>query len=53
MDFAVPADHRIKLKKKSKKRDKYLDLVIELKKKKMEHKGDNYTNCDWCVWLGN
>ena len=31
-DFAVPADHRIKLKE-SEKKDKYLDLVKELKKK--------------------
>ena len=19
----------------------------------MEHEGDNYTNCDWCLWHGN
>ena len=19
----------------------------------MEHEGDTYTNCDWCVWHGN
>ena len=31
VDFAVPADHRIKLKKWEKK-DKYLDLARELKK---------------------
>ena len=31
VDFAVPADHRIKLKKFQKK-DKYLDLARELKK---------------------
>ena len=30
-DFAVPADHRINLKK-SEKKDKYLDLARELKK---------------------
>ena len=42
VDFAVPADHRIKLKE-SEKRDKYLDLVRELKKT-MEHEGDDYTN---------
>ena len=33
MDFAVPADHRVKIKE-SEKRDKYLDLTGELKKKK-------------------
>ena len=31
MDFAVPADHRIKLKE-SEKKDMYLDLARELKK---------------------
>ena len=30
MDFAVPADHRIKLKESEK--DKYLDLARKLKK---------------------
>ena len=32
VDFAVPADHRIKLNE-SEKKDKYLDLARELKKK--------------------
>ena len=31
VDFAVPADHRVKLKE-SEKKDKYLDLARELKK---------------------
>ena len=31
MDFAVPADHWVKLKE-MKKKDKYLDLTRELKK---------------------
>ena len=31
MDFAVPADHRVKLKE-NEKIDKYLDLARELKK---------------------
>ena len=31
MDFAIPADHRVKLKE-NKKMDKYLDLARELKK---------------------
>ena len=31
MDFAVHADHRVKLKE-CKKRDKYIDLARELKK---------------------
>ena len=49
--LAVPADSRIKLKECEKK-DKYLDLDRELKKT-MEHAGDNYTNCNWCVWNSN
>ena len=32
VDFAVPADHRVKLKQREKK-DNYLDLARELKKK--------------------
>ena len=51
VDFAVPADHKIKLKECEKKY-KYLDLARELKKT-VEHVGDNYTNCDWCVWNSN
>ena len=47
MDFAISADHRIKLKE-SKKRDKYLDFARELKKT-MEHEGDSDTNCNWCA----
>ena len=40
VDFAVPADHRVKLKE-SKKRDKYKDLARERKEKKtMEHERD-------------
>ena len=45
VDFAVPADHRVKLKD-SEKKDKYLDLAWELKKT-MEHESDVYTNCNW------
>ena len=48
VDFAVLADHRIKLKE-SEKKDKYLNFARELKKT-MEHEGDNYTNRDWCFW---
>ena len=50
MDCSLPADHRIKLKECEKK-DKYVDLARELKKKTMEHEGDNYTNCDWYFWV--
>ena len=44
VEFAVPADHRIKLKEKE-KRDKYLDLARELKKT-MEDESDGDTNCN-------
>ena len=43
MDFAVPADHRVKLKE-SEKRDKYLDLARELK-----NYGTNKWH--WCQFL--
>ena len=51
VDFAVPADHRIKLKECEKK-DKYFDLARGLKKT-MEHEGGNCTNRDWCLWYSN
>ena len=51
VDFAVPADSKIKLKECEKK-DKYLYFARELKKS-VEHAGDNYTNCNWCVWNSN
>ena len=41
MAFTVPADHLVKVKE-SKKRDKYLNLARNLKKKK-EHESD----CNW------
>ena len=47
VNFAVTADHRVKLKERE-KRDKYLDLAIELKT--IEHEGDGNTNCNWCTW---
>ena len=51
VDFAIPSDHRIKLKE-GEERDKYLDLARELKKT-MKHEGDNNTNCNWCFWYSN
>ena len=53
MDFAVPANKRVKLKeskkkkKKKEKKDKYLDHARELKKT-MKHESDGDINCDWC-----
>ena len=51
VDFAVPTDHRIKLKE-CEKRDKYLDLARELKKI-MEYEDVSYSNCDWYFLHGN
>ena len=51
VNFAVPADHRIKLKECEKK-DKYLNLARELKKT-MEHESDNSINRDWYFWHRN
>ena len=45
--FAVQADHRMKLKVGEKK-NKYLDLVKELKKI-MDHESDGDTNCNKCT----
>ena len=51
VDFAVPTDHRIKLKE-SEKEDKYLDLAWELKIN-VENEGDNYTNRGWYIQYRN
>ena len=48
MDFAVPAEPRVKLKE-SEKRNKYVDLARELKKKTMEDESYGDTNCNWYV----
>ena len=45
LDFAIPAHNRVKIKE-SENKDKYLDLVKELKKT-MEHESDGDTNCKW------
>ena len=51
MDFAVPADHRVKLKEIEKK-DKYLDHARELKET-IEHEHDGDTNYNWHAWCSN
>ena len=51
VDFAVPTDHRIKLKECETKY-KYLYLAKKIENTK-EHAGDNYTNCNWCIWNSN
>ena len=45
LDFVAQADHWVK-QKEDKKKDKYLDLVGELKKT-MEHESDGDINCSW------
>ena len=39
--------------KESEMKHKYVDIVRELKKKTIEHEGDNCTNRDWCFWYSN
>ena len=51
VDFAVPADHRIKLKECEKK-DKYLDLARELKKL-WNMKVTIVPIVIWCFWHNN
>ena len=46
VDFAVPADHKVKLRG-SEKCDKYQDLARELETVELESDGD--TNFDWCT----
>ena len=47
VDFAVPADLRVKLKE-SEKREKNLDLAGELKKPWKKHESNDDTNYNWC-----
>ena len=51
VDFAVPADNRMKLKENEKK-DMYLKLARKLKKI-AEHESDVDTNCNWCSWYSH
>ena len=51
VDFAVPRDHRLNLKKCEKK-DKYLNLARELKKA-VEHESNDFANCNWCFRYNN
>ena len=52
MDLVVPADRRVRLNETEKK-DKYMDLARELKKKTVEHESENFTNCAWCFWYSH
>ena len=51
VDFAVPADHWVKLKE-SENTDKYLDLARELKKT-MDHESDSDTSRNWRTWYSH
>ena len=46
MDFAVPADHRLKIKQREKS-DKYFAREL---KRTMEHESDGDTACGWDTW---
>ena len=48
MDFAVPADHKVKIEE-SEKSDKFVDLTRELQNTR-EHEGDCDINCNMCTW---
>ena len=48
VSVAAPANHSVKFLK-SKKKDIYVDLAIELKKA-IEHKSNGDTNCNRCNW---
>ena len=48
VDFAVRADHRVKLKE-SEKKGKYLDFARKLKKLW----NMKVTNCNWCSWYSH
>ena len=50
MDFAVLADHRMKIKGNS-KMDQYLELAREQKKTTtVEYESDSVTDCSRCTW---
>ena len=46
VEFVVLANPKVKLKE-SEKKDKYLDIDTELKKKNGEHESNSDTNCNW------
>ena len=48
VDYAVPADHRVRLKE-SEKKDKYQDFAWELKET-MENESNGDIICSWCSW---
>ena len=52
MEFVVPVDNRVKLKKKNEKKDKYLNLDGKLKET-VEHESDNYINCNCKSWFSH
>ena len=51
VEFAVPADHRVKLKENENK-DRHLNLARELKKT-VVHESDGDTSYDWCSWYSH
>ena len=51
MDFAIPADHPVKIKKKKRKKRQLL-RPCQRTEKAVEHETDGDTNCNWCTWNG-
>ena len=49
VDFAVSADHKVKIKES--KKEKVLELCQKTKKAG-EHEGDSDTNYNWRIWNG-
>ena len=52
VDFAVPADYRVK-PKESEKRDMYVHLTRELKKNPTEHESDSSNNWNLRAWYSH
>ena len=50
MDFAIPADHKVKLKKVKSKLSTWTLLENW---KTMEHESNGETNCYWCAWYSH
>ena len=52
MDYAVPTDHRVKLKKAKREVNIYTlqKNKTKTKTKTMELESDGDTNCNWCIW---
>ena len=50
MNFAVSADHRVKLKEREKR---ISTSTSQGNRKTVEHESDDYTNCNWGSWYSH